>query len=138
MPTIILHAQKPDNLCCRASLLPLAQVKRGQTPLRPLLERQFFNPCLQNVQQSIEKYLKAVLLEKNQALRKTHTVTEIVRMLAECRVNAEWNDEGCDLLDAIYHPAKYPLGGVLPSFVTSKGSDPFKGPNQIKRCVNCV
>jgi hypothetical protein len=37
-------------------------------------------------------------------------------MLAECKVNAELNEEDCDLLDTIYLPSKYPLGGVLPSF----------------------
>jgi len=29
-----------------------------------LLKSNPFNPCLQNIQQSIEKYLKALLLEK--------------------------------------------------------------------------
>jgi HEPN domain-containing protein len=28
-----------------------------------LFERGLFNPCLQNIQQSVEKYLKALLLE---------------------------------------------------------------------------
>jgi HEPN domain-containing protein len=81
-----------------------------------LLECRLYNPCLQNVQQCIEKYLKAVLLEKQHVLRKTHTISELVRMLVESGVDIELNDEDCDMLDAVYLPSKYPLGGVLPSF----------------------
>lgn len=81
-----------------------------------LLECRLYNPCLQNVQQSVEKYLKAILLEKQHVLRKTHAISELVRMLAESGLDAELNDEDCDLLDAVYLPSKYPLGGALPSF----------------------
>jgi len=34
-----------------------------------LLECRLYNPCLQNVQQSVEKYLKAVLLEERSESR---------------------------------------------------------------------
>lgn len=30
--------------------------------------------------------------------------------------NIDLTDEECDLLDAIYLPSKYPIGGVLPDF----------------------
>jgi HEPN domain-containing protein len=81
-----------------------------------LLKQNLLNPCLQNVQQSIEKYLKALLLEKANTLRKTHSITELVRLLAEYQVDIELTEEDCDLLDSIYLPSKYPLGGVLPDF----------------------
>lgn len=81
-----------------------------------LLAQNLLNPCLQNVQQCIEKYLKALLLEKANTLRKTHSITELVRLLADYQVNIELTDEDCDLLDSIYLPSKYPLGGVLPDF----------------------
>jgi len=34
-----------------------------------LLESGLLNPCLHNIQQSVEKYLKALLLEKDQKIR---------------------------------------------------------------------
>ena len=81
-----------------------------------LLEQHLLNPCLQNVQQSIEKYLKALLLENANTLRKTHSVSELVQLLAEREVYIGLTEEDCDLLDSIYLPSKYPLSGVLPDF----------------------
>ncbi|MCJ7600181.1 MAG: HEPN domain-containing protein [Desulfobulbaceae bacterium] len=49
-------------------------------------------------------------------LRKTHSITELVRLLAEYQVDIELTEEDCDLLDSIYLPSKYPLGGVPPDF----------------------
>lgn len=83
---------------------------------RLLLNRSLYNPCLQNVQQSIEKCLKALLLEKSNTSRKTHSITELVRLLSDVGVNIRLQAEDCDLLDAIYLPSKYPLGSVLPAF----------------------
>ncbi len=81
-----------------------------------LLAQKLYNPCLQNVQQSIEKALKALLLERSDASRKTHAITELVRLLAEAGIKIRLQAEDCDLLDSIYLPSKYPLGGVLPAF----------------------
>ena len=39
-----------------------------------LLEQALFNPCLQNVQQAMEKYLKALLVEKGRPLKRTHSI----------------------------------------------------------------
>jgi HEPN domain-containing protein len=75
-----------------------------------------FNPCLQNVQQSIEKGLKALLFEKANAQRKTHSIGELVQLLASHKVDILLSDDDCDLLDSIYLPSKYPLAGVLPDF----------------------
>lgn len=83
---------------------------------RLLLNRSLYNPCLQNVQQSIEKCLKALLLEKSNTSRKTHSITELVRLLSDVGVKIRLQAEDCDLLDAIYLPSKYPLGSVLPAF----------------------
>ena len=35
-----------------------------------LLQNNLFNPCLQNVQQAVEKALKALLIEKGERLKK--------------------------------------------------------------------
>ena len=46
-----------------------------------LHDRRLYNPCLQNIQQSVEKSLKALLLEKTHCQRKTHSITELVCLL---------------------------------------------------------
>ncbi len=86
-----------------------------------LVQQSLYNPCLQNVQQAIEKILKALLLEKAHELRKTHSITELIRLLANYQVVINISEDECDLLDSIYLPSnylpsKYPLGGVLPDF----------------------
>lgn len=81
-----------------------------------LLKQDLYNPCLQNIQQSIEKSLKAILLEKAHSRRKTHSITELIRILHEHQINLSLTEDECDLLDAIYLPSKYPLAGVLPDF----------------------
>jgi len=81
-----------------------------------LLESELFNPCQQNIQQSIEKYIKACTLEKKQKIRKTHSINELNKMLENTGARIGLTDEECELLDAVYLPSKYPLGGVLPDF----------------------
>lgn len=81
-----------------------------------LHDQGLYNPCLQNIQQSVEKSLKALLLEKAHSQRKTHSIAELVRLLANHQIYIRLTEEDCDLLDSIYLPSKYPLGGVLPAF----------------------
>lgn len=82
-----------------------------------LLEQNLLNACLQNIQQSVEKYLKAMLVEKGHRVRKTHSISELVLFLTDLQFDMEITDEDCDLLDSVYLPTKYPLGGALPEFV---------------------
>jgi HEPN domain-containing protein len=81
-----------------------------------LLESGLLNPCLQNIQQSVEKYLKALLLEKDQKIRKTHSISELHTLLQNVGISIGLTEDQCDLFDAVYLPSKYPLGGVLPDF----------------------
>lgn len=81
-----------------------------------LLEQNLLNACLQNTQQSVEKYLKAILIEKGHLFRKTHSINELTLLCAELNLDMGIAEEDCDLLDTIYLPTKYPLGGALPEF----------------------
>jgi len=81
-----------------------------------LLDNRLFNPCLQNAQQAVEKMLKAVLVELSIKFKKTHSINELVMMLAENRLDIDLAEEECELLDSIYLPSKYPLGSILPDF----------------------
>ena len=82
-----------------------------------LLDNKLFNPCLQNAQQAVEKMLKAVLVEFSIKFKKTHSINELVMLLAENRLDINMAEEECELLDSIYLPSKYPLGSsILPDF----------------------
>ncbi len=81
-----------------------------------LLESELFNPCLQNVQQGVEKLLKAVLVELAIKIRKTHSISELTIVLADKGIKIDITEDECDLLDSIYLPSKYPLESVIPDF----------------------
>ena len=81
-----------------------------------LLESGLFNPCLQNVQQAVEKWLKALIVDASLRLRKTHSINELRNALESAGIDIDITEDECDLLDSIYLPSKYPLGGVLPDF----------------------
>jgi HEPN domain-containing protein len=81
-----------------------------------VLHHGLFNPCLQNVQQAVEKMLKALLLESGGEVKKTHSIGELVMLLSERGLSVPLDADECDLLDSIYLPSKYPLGSALPDF----------------------
>ena len=81
-----------------------------------LLDHGLFNPCLQNAQQAVEKMLKALLIESGGKARRTHSIAELITVLAQAGWNTGVTDDEADLLDSIYLPSKYPLGSVLPDF----------------------
>lgn len=81
-----------------------------------LLEHGLFNTYLQNVQQAVEKYLKAALLETDVPVKKTHNINELTNMLKGAGIDVHLTADECDLLDSIYLPSKYPLGSALPDF----------------------
>jgi HEPN domain-containing protein len=81
-----------------------------------LLDNSLFNPCLQSAQQAVEKLLKAVLVEYAVKFKKTHSISELVMLLAQSSLDIGLSEEECELLDSIYLPSKYPIGSVLPDF----------------------
>lgn len=84
------------------------------------LESGYYNACLQNVQQSVEKYLKAALLARDVGFQKTHSIETLHRQLQGIGLDTGLSSEDCDLLDTIYVPTKYPMGRVLPHFNPDK------------------
>lgn len=82
-----------------------------------LLASSLFNPCLQNIQQCVEKVLKAVMIENTIKLKKTHSITELKNILDQNEIAIELAVEECEFLDSIYLPSKYPLNSVLPFYV---------------------
>jgi len=82
-----------------------------------LIESNLYNPSLQNAQQAVEKYLKAVLIEKAAGLARTHSIRELMGLLDSIGVHLSITDDDIDLLDSIYLPTKYPAFSVLPKFM---------------------
>lgn len=81
-----------------------------------LLKSKLFNPCLQNVQQTVEKALKAVLIDNDIKFKKTHDILELRTSLSKKNIDIDISDEDCDFLNSIYLPSKYPLGSVIPDY----------------------
>ena len=81
-----------------------------------LLQSNLYNPCLQNVQQAVEKALKAVLVEQIAKIKKTHDILEIKQLLASNNIEVDLSDDECDFLNSIYIPSKYPLGSILADY----------------------
>jgi HEPN domain-containing protein len=81
-----------------------------------LLKSKLFNPCLQNVQQTVEKALKAVLIDNDFKFKKTHDILELRTLLSKKNIDIDISDEDCDFLNSIYLPSKYPLGSVIPNY----------------------
>jgi HEPN domain-containing protein len=94
---------------------------------RLLLEAGYLNTCLQNIQQSIEKYIKALIVEKSGTLKKTHSVNDLKLILNDLNIVFILSDEEIELIDSIYLPSKYPLGNVLP--------DGYPDPDICLRCI---
>ena len=83
---------------------------------RMAVESGYYNAALQNVQQAVEKYLKALLLFRKLPVRKTHSIDLLNSQLNDAGVDVSLEEEDCLLLDSIYMPTKYPFGSALPDF----------------------
>lgn len=78
------------------------------------LKHGHLNSSLQNSQQAVEKYLKAIIVEKDIGLKKTHSIRELVMMLSSRGFTVNLSDDEIDLMDTIYIPSKYPVYSALP------------------------
>lgn len=85
-----------------------------------LLESKLYNPCLQNIQQSVEKALKAVFIENAIPFLKTHNIMRLKNVLLESDIEVELSDDECDFQDTIYLPSKYPVASIIPNFYPDK------------------
>jgi len=90
--------------------------KENLDSAKVLMKSKLFNPCLQNVQQCVEKSLKALLVEKSIRFKKTHSILELKNILSDNGVKINISDEDCEFLDSIYLPSKYPISSVLPYY----------------------
>ena len=85
-----------------------------------LLENKLYNPCLHNIQQSIEKALKSLFIEKVISFKKTHSIMELKTILEKNSILVGLTEDECEFLDSVYLPTKYPVGSALPYFNPDK------------------
>jgi HEPN domain-containing protein len=85
-----------------------------------LFENKLYNPCLHNVQQSIEKALKSLFIEKIISFKKTHNIMELKTILEKNSILVGLTEDECEFLDTVYLPTKYPVGSALPFFYPDK------------------
>lgn len=85
-----------------------------------LLSSELYNPCLHNIQQSVEKALKSLIIEKDISFKKTHNISELKVILNLNFISIDLSDDECEFLDSIYLPTKYPMNSALPFFYPDK------------------
>lgn len=78
------------------------------------LKHGHLNSCLQNAQQAVEKYLKAVIVERDFEFRRTHSIRELLGLLSNQGITLNISNDEMDLMDTIYLPSKYPIYSALP------------------------
>lgn len=69
------------------------------------LENYYFNSCLQNAQQAIEKAMKAMVIDIAGSVKRTHQISELRAILLNNSIDTGLTDEECDFTDAIYVPS---------------------------------
>lgn len=84
------------------------------------LEHCHLNACLQNAQQAMEKYLKAVIIERDLPFHRTHSMRELIRILAAEGLSPDTSEDEIDLMDSIYIPSKYPAYSALPQAIPDR------------------
>ena len=92
-----------------------------------LLESHLYNSTLQNIQQSIEKDLKALFIEHGIKQKKTHNISILAEILKQNNMPIDIDDNEIDLIDSIYLSSKYPIGSALPDFYPD-----------VNICSNCL
>lgn len=54
-----------------------------------LLKNKLYNPCLHNIQQSIEKALKSLFIENEIPFKKTHNIMELKTILEKNNISID-------------------------------------------------
>ncbi len=54
--------------------------------------------------------LKALLIEKQATVRKTHSIGQLLILLENADLSIDISQDKSELIDSIYLPSKYPLG----------------------------
>jgi len=86
------------------------------------LERGYYKACLQNVQQAIEKYMKAALGSQGIAIKKTHNIELLNRLLNDAGIETALSNDECELFGCSLHTIEVP-GRCRPAGFQSRQRD---------------
>ncbi|MBF0102748.1 MAG: HEPN domain-containing protein [Desulfobacterales bacterium] len=84
-----------------------------------------YNVCLQNIQQSVEKNLKVLILEKANVEEydelpreeyRTHNTRRLLNFIDKIGIIIDISIDDCRMIDQIYIPSKYPTGSAWPDY----------------------
>jgi len=90
---------------------------------RVLVENELYDPAINNIQQCVEKCLKALLLASGEKIPKTHSIIHLLNLLEKQGVTIEMAEDDALFLDTIYLPTKYPVGGPAFPFRHGEATD---------------
>lgn len=82
-----------------------------------LFESELYNPCLQNIQQTIEKVQKSLFIEKAIPFKRTHNIMELKSILEKNGISIKLTEDECDFLDSIYYLLNILLEVLSHSFI---------------------
>lgn len=104
------------------------------------LKHGHLNSCLQNAQQAVEKYLKAIVVERDLEFRRTHSIRELKGLLSDQGISVNISDDDMDLMDTIYLPSKYPAYSALPHTLPEPEicKDALKAAKKVRNSVSQV
>jgi len=94
----------------------MAQDLRGgpPNPQRSLYDRKLFRPACYHAQQSVEKCLKALIVDREMEIPRTHNILDLNNAAKKIGYAVEVTDEDAVFLSSIYR-ARYPSdAGLLP------------------------
>lgn len=94
----------------------LKYAKENAAVARLTADQLIYNAALQNTQQSIEKYLKALLISKGQPIVKTHAISALIQLLENLNCHLDVSEADIEFIDLIYLPSKYPIQSVFPNY----------------------
>jgi HEPN domain-containing protein len=77
----------------------------------------WFDACLQNAEQAVEKALKAMIVSRDRPARRSHSTRELAKDLEHLGLSIGLADDDCELIDSIYVPSKYPPDSAMPSAI---------------------
>jgi HEPN domain-containing protein/predicted nucleotidyltransferase len=79
-----------------------------------LFSGEYYRGCCYHAQQSVEKQLKALLMEKGWLLEKIHNIRRLTALCSQYDVKFDLTDDDIDFMDSIYR-GRYPAEtGLLP------------------------
>ena len=94
----------------------MAYARENAAAARLMAEAGLLNPSLQNSQQAVEKSLKALALQHDMGIRRTHSIRDLHRDLLAAKIDAGLAEEECELLDSIYVRSMYPGDSAFADF----------------------